>query len=209
MRFAIVLSILLFLIFACSSPEPKIITVVVTATPEPNMVTHTTTPVPTSTHTPVPTFTPEPTSTPEPTWTHAPTFTPEPTFTPTLTPTPTITHTPTQTPMPTFTPTPTQTPTPTLTPTNTPSPLSRIECDNKLLQASIIDLSVSAKDNNRGITMLKIYNAQEVNRTDKRLDCRGEAMLSVSRDLNDLYNVSYYVEFDSEGEPFIGFNWEL
>ncbi|MCY3544066.1 MAG: hypothetical protein OXH22_08495 [Chloroflexi bacterium] len=177
------------LFLACSSPEPEVITIVVTATPLPATTTPTPTPAPEPTYTPVPTSTPIPTPTP------TQTFTPVPTHTPTLTPIPTSTRVPTYTPRPTSTPTPV-------------SPISSEECTNNLLQAGIIDLSQSKGSVNQQIHILKIYNAKEVKRTGTRLDCRGEALLNISRSINDLYSVDYHVEIDPEGTAFIGYQVE-
>ena len=182
---------------ACSSPEPEVITVVVTATPPPV----TTTPTPTPTPAPEPTYTPVPTSTPNPTHTPTQTLTPQPPFTPVPTYTPTLTPIPTSTRVPTYTPRPTSTST-------SVSPISSEECTNKLLQAGIIDLSQSKGSVNQQIHILKIYNAIEIKRTDNRLDCRGEALLNISRSINDLYSVDYHVEIDPEGADFIGYQVE-
>ena len=189
MRFAIVFIVLLF---ACSSPEPEII--VVTATPEPGTVTPTSSPVPVV-PSPIPPNTPLPADTPvpAPTYTPFPTYTPQPTFTPFPTSTPT--------PIPTSTRVPTYTP----RPTTTPNPISSEDCANKLLQAEIVALSQSSGSSNQRIHILKIYNGQEVKRTDNRLDCRGEAMLNVSDGFNDLYEINYHIEVDPEGEAFIGY----
>ena len=175
------------LFLACSSPEPEVITIVVTATSLPA------------------TTTPTPTSAPEPTHTPVLTSTPVPTHTPTQTFTPAPTHTPTSTPIPTSTRVPTYTPRPTSTPV---SPISSEECTNKLLQAGIIDLSQSKGSVNQQIHILKIYNSREVKRTDNRLDCQGEALLNISRSINDLYSVDYHVEIDPEGSAFIGYQVE-
>ena len=66
------------LFLACSLNEPEVVTVIVTATSEPNTDTPASTPVPASTHTPFPTSTLVPTYTPMP----IPTSTPVPTNTP-------------------------------------------------------------------------------------------------------------------------------
>ena len=91
LKFVAIFFIVLFSV-SCSSPEPEIITVVVTATSRPVTITLTSAP---PTHTPTQTSTPQPTSTPEPT------------YTPTRTPRSTSTRVPTYTPLPVSTPTPT------------------------------------------------------------------------------------------------------
>lgn len=194
MRFATVFVVLLF---ACSSPKPEII--VVTATPEPVRPTNTPVPIVSS---PMPPNTPLPADTPVPipTYTPFPTYTPQPTFTPI--PTFTSTPIPTSTRVPTYTPRPTNTP----RPTAMPNAMSLYYCDDRTLKSEIIRLFAdNMRANNLNVEILKIYNTEEVGRTDNRLDCFGEIMLNISDSFNDLYPMDYYVEVDPEGDAFIGY----
>ena len=182
------------LFLACSSPEPEVITVVVTATPPPVTMTPTSTPAPEPTYTPVPTSTPVPTHTPTQTFTPQPTFTPVPTYTPTLTPIPTSTR------VPTYTPRPTNTPTSESTFNNLL--FSLYDCEGSLIEAELILLSQS-QQNLLNITILGVYNSKEISRTKTRLDCSGEALLSISNGLGDLYPIIYWIELDPDGNAFI------
>ena len=189
---------------ACASPEPEIVTIVVTATPIPPTVTPTSTLVPTLTATSVPTSTPIPTNTPTPTFT--PTPTPPPTLTPTNTPRPTYTFRPTRTPI---LPTRTRRPLPTYTasPTITPTPSSVLEqrgitCDDQAFLAELIRIS-----QRNDVSILKFYRAEKIRQNKSHLDCLGEARLSVSEDQNDLFDVLFYAEVDYEGDVFIGYEW--
>ena len=180
------------LFLACSSPEPEIITVVVTATPPPV------------------TMTPTPTLAPEPTHTLVPTSTSVPTHTPTQTFTPVPTHTPTRTPIPTSTRVPTYTPRPTLT--STPiTPSAELgwwynDCNNELFKAEIILLS-EGNENLFNLHILKLYNSRELTRTKTRLECLADALTTLSSGVNDLYEVTYFAETDTEGTVFIGYEF--
>ena len=146
-KWIVVASFAAMLMAACIQPEPVVVVVTATPTPEERVddklaqdvasrtptPTRAPTPLPTgtptstNTPTPLPTSTPAPTNTPTPQPTDAPASTSTPTPVPTDTPTSTSTPTPlpTDTPVPTFTPTPvpTSTPIPTSTPTPTSTPI--------------------------------------------------------------------------------------
>ena len=172
MRIAVSLFVSLFIIFACSSPEPEVITVVVTATPIPPTLTPTSTTVPTATHTPIPTSTPVPTFTATPTYTLTPT--PSPTLTPTNTPRPTYTFRPTRTPFPptrTRRPLPTYTASPTITPT--PTFLESLDCVG--LAEDIIQLSKQKYEIGEATVWIKGMYVTSETKKDNFLECVGSA----------------------------------
>ena len=199
-------SLAAMLMAACIQPEPVVVVVTATPTPEervddkltrrvvspaPSPVADTlspppkSTPVPANTPTPLRTSTPIPlpSEAPAPTSTSAPapTSTPIPTNTPTPVPTSTPTPVPTSTPIPTKTPTPV--PTSTHTPTNTPVPVVRLvlDAESKVVgywSDGTADVEVTATLRNDGA--LRLDRAQDIEAAcDERRDCRVELSLSL------------------------------
>ena len=124
----------------------------------------------------------------------APTATPvPPTATPTNTPTPGPTATPTSVP---------PTPTPTATPTPIPPITMALACDDSRFLDEIINLSKDKEEVVRDV-ILKIYEgAEEIERTETKLSCKGEAKMS--RAANSI--VEYHLTIDRDGDQFIGFS---
>ncbi|MDE2686016.1 MAG: hypothetical protein OXI16_00745 [Chloroflexota bacterium] len=200
--FRLIAIISILFVLACSSSEPEIITVVVTATPLPAT---TTTPIPVV-PSPLPPNTPLPANTPV----TIPTSTYTSTPTQTVTPEPTATLTPT--PIPTSTRVPTYTPRPTSTATPTPESHPELrwpynDCTNELFKAEIVLLS-ERSDNLINLYIIKLYNAQEVGSTATRIDCMADALTSLSSGVNDLFEVSYLAETDPDGLVFIGYEFK-
>ena len=84
--------------------------------------------------------------------------------------------------------------------------MSLHECDNRTLKFEIRRLFAdNMKANNLNVEILKIYNIEEVRRTDERLECFGEVMLNISKCFNDLFPMEYRMEIDPEGDVFIGY----
>ena len=181
LRTLIALSLLILLVvLGCTGESPG----ASTSVPEP-----TSTPVPVVVATTVPTVEVAPTETPAPT--PVPTATDVPTVAATTSPTPTLAPIPTPAPVPTATPTP--------VPTATPIPTvpATLDCEDEEFIKEI--LALSERNEN---PFLKLYSgAEEIERTERVLRCKGEARLSRSADSY----ITYYYEIDREGDAFIGY----
>lgn len=85
------------------------------------------------------------------------------------------------------------------TPTEDPLDWWRIQCDE--LHSQIIGMSQD--DNPFSPEILKFTGGIKVNRTGERLDCFGEV-----RTTNGEFYIRYYLEKDSDGDEFIGYELE-
>ena len=109
---------------------------------------------------------------------------------------------PTQITKPTTAPTTTQRPTPTTTPWPTATPqLIAIDCDDEQFKEQILKLSEENK-NQFAPRILKLYSgAEKLERSERVLRCRGEALLSRG---GESY-ITYHYEIDRDGDAFIGY----
>lgn len=83
-----------------------------------------------------------------------------------------------------------------------PASLAETKCWDAWLIDEIIRLS---EDEEEAYDIFKIFDRDFVERSRNRLDCTGNALLSISDGPDDLYTIEYHAFTDRDGDTYIGY----